>query len=76
MSNDNTTGGSITGKRDIYLDTIARMEPEIAMVDASAALASIAISLKRIADTSNTVREELTTININLGYIYNLLNQR
>lgn len=35
---------------DAYLDTIARMEPEIASVDAAGAYASIAISLKRIAD--------------------------
>jgi hypothetical protein len=35
---------------DPYLDTIARMEPEIAMVDTGGALASIAISLRRIAD--------------------------
>ncbi len=35
---------------DAYLDTVRRMEPDIAMVDRDAALASIAISLKRIAD--------------------------
>lgn len=34
-----------------YLDTIARMEPDIAMIDAAAGWASIAVSLKRIADT-------------------------
>ena len=33
-----------------YLDTIDRMEPDLTMVDRDAALASIAISLKRIAD--------------------------
>lgn len=33
-----------------YLDTVARIEPDIAMLDAGAALASIAISLRRIAD--------------------------
>jgi len=33
-----------------YLDTLARMEPDIAMVDAGGAYASVAISLKRIAD--------------------------
>lgn len=33
-----------------YLDTIERMEPDLHMVDRDAALASIAISLKRIAD--------------------------
>ena len=33
-----------------YMDTVGRMEPEIAMVDRDTALASIAISLRRIAD--------------------------
>jgi len=35
---------------DAYLGTVERMEPKIAPVDRDAALASIAISLKRIAD--------------------------
>lgn len=35
---------------DVYLNTLNRMEKDIAMVDRDAALASIAISLKRIAD--------------------------
>jgi hypothetical protein len=39
---------------DVYLATIERMEPGIAMVDRDAALASIAISLKRIADAINS----------------------
>ncbi len=38
-------------KVDAYLDTVARLEPSIAMIDRDAALASIAISLRRIADT-------------------------
>ena len=38
---------------DAYLDTISRLEPDIAMIDSGAALASIAISLKRIADALN-----------------------
>lgn len=33
-----------------YLKTVERLEPEIAMVDRDAALTSIAISLKRLAD--------------------------
>lgn len=37
-------------KVDGYLATIARLEPELHMVDRDASLASIAISLKRIAD--------------------------
>lgn len=35
---------------DAYLATLARMEPDISPVDLTAAAASIAISLKRIAD--------------------------
>lgn len=37
-------------RKDTYLGTIDHLEPEIAMVDRDAALASIAVSLKRIAD--------------------------
>lgn len=37
-------------KQDVYPETIDRMEPNIAMVDTGAALASISISLRRIAD--------------------------
>jgi hypothetical protein len=45
---------------DAYLDTIERLEPDIAMIDAGAAYASIAISLKRIADALEKIakREE------------------
>lgn len=47
-----TREGEAAGRRvDAYLNTIERMEPDIAMVDAGAAYASIAISLKRIADS-------------------------
>lgn len=35
---------------DDYLSTIARLEPDISIIDASAFYASAAISLKRIAD--------------------------
>mgnify|MGYP001596292723 CR=1 FL=1 len=35
---------------DAYLGTVARLEPDIAMMDTAACLPSIAISLKRIAD--------------------------
>lgn len=35
---------------DAYLDTVKRLEPDIAMIDTGAGLASIAVSLKRIAD--------------------------
>lgn len=37
-------------KADVYLGVIERMEPDITGVDPPGALASIAISLKRIAD--------------------------
>lgn len=35
---------------DAYLGTVNRIEPDVAMLDADGARASIAISLKRIAD--------------------------
>lgn len=38
---------------DAYLDTIKRLEPDISMIDLDAGMASIAISLKRIADALN-----------------------
>lgn len=37
---------------DAYLDTISRIEPDVAMIDASAFYASAAISLKRSADAA------------------------
>lgn len=36
--------------KDSYLETLDRMEPDIEMVDPAGSGASIAISLKRIAD--------------------------
>jgi hypothetical protein len=36
---------------DAYLETLARIEPDIAMIDVDAAAASVAISLRRIADS-------------------------
>lgn len=50
----------MTGEKervDAYLDTVKRMEPDIAMVDRDAALASIAISLRRIADVLEGTNE-------------------
>lgn len=41
----------------VYVDTIERMEPNITMVGHDAAMASIAISLKRIADALNSPNE-------------------
>lgn len=37
-------------KDNAYLETITKIEPDIAMIDAGAGWASIAVSLKRIAD--------------------------
>ena len=42
-------------QENVYLNTIDRMEKDIAMVDSEAALASIAISLKRIADALDCI---------------------
>jgi len=42
---------------EAYLGTISRLEPEIAMIDREAALASIAISLRRIADAIVALKE-------------------
>lgn len=51
-------------ERNIYLETVARLEPEIAMIDAEAFYASAAISLKRIADfmAPHTYQEMSDTI--------------
>lgn len=40
---------------DAYLNTINRLEPDIVMIDQGAANASVAISLKRIADSLDTI---------------------
>lgn len=40
-------------KVNAYLDTVNRLEPEIHMVDLEAGITSIAVSLKRIADSLN-----------------------
>jgi hypothetical protein len=44
---------------DAYMGTINRLEPDIAMIDASAFYASAAISLKRIADAMQRHTETL-----------------
>lgn len=41
----------------VYLETIERMEPDITPVDLTAAAASIAISLRRIADALDPSKE-------------------
>lgn len=44
-------------QRDLntYSDTVNRLEPDIHPIDVTAAAASIAISLKRIADSLETI---------------------
>lgn len=44
---------------DAYLHTINRIEPEVAMIDDGAGWASIAISLKRIADALESIEHKL-----------------
>ena len=58
----------MTGKapHEVYSETIERMEPEITHVDRDAALASIAISLKRVADSLQTIEVCLEQLEGNL----------
>ena len=42
-----------------YLKTVARLEPDICMIDAAAYYASAAISLKRIADSLEILSTEI-----------------
>lgn len=42
---------------DGYTNTIERLEPELHMIDTGAGIASIAISLKRIADALENLSE-------------------
>jgi hypothetical protein len=51
---------------DAYMATIARLEPDIAMIDAGAAYASAAISLKRIADALEALNSKIDYV-IDLG---------
>lgn len=48
---------------EAYLDTVERIEPEVTMIDLGYALASISISLKRIADN---LELQLSNIDHNL----------
>ena len=41
-----------------FLDTVDRLEPEIHVIDSGAGFASIAISLKRIADVLEWVKAQ------------------
>ena len=44
------------GGLDAYLNTVQRLEPEITPIDVNGAVASIAISLKRIADVMEWIK--------------------
>lgn len=55
--------------RDEYLHTVERMEPEITPVDLPAAAASIAISLKRIADALENQNHILGNLDVRLSCI-------
>lgn len=46
---------------DVYLATIARIEPEITSIDRDAFYASAAISLKRIADSLEQIAKMSST---------------
>jgi hypothetical protein len=50
-----------------YLATLARMEQDIALVDRDAALVSIAISMKRIADSLETLKVIATESEVDLS---------
>lgn len=52
-----------------YLATVARLEPEIHPIDASAFYASAAISLRRIADALEAVAIQQQTIILSLDNI-------
>lgn len=54
---------------DSYLDTLARMENDIHMVDASAGWASIAISLRRIADSLARIEKHFPPSTLGPGHI-------
>ena len=51
MSND---------RLEAYLNTVERLEPDISMIDSSYGWASIAISLKRIADAAESISANLS----------------
>lgn len=72
-----TTFESEVERVNVYLNTVNRLEPEIAPLDRDAALASIAISLKRIADVleSDTKFEQLMNSIIN-GIDWGLRNKK
>lgn len=52
-----------------YQKTIERLEPNITPVDADATLASIAISLRRIADSLDTMQLRIEGLASNVGFL-------
>jgi hypothetical protein len=47
-------------KDQVYINVIERLEPDLAMIDAGAGWASIAVSLKRIADSLEKIEDHLS----------------
>lgn len=48
----------LDGDKNVYLETVNRMEPDISMIDPGAFYASAAISLKRMADAAEFQSDE------------------
>lgn len=59
-----------------YLDTVKRLEPDIAMIDAGTDFTSIAISLKRIADSLTTIEGEVVPSYLCLKRIADVMEKR
>lgn len=59
MSKENEAYSLAVDTVQAYQNTVARLEPEITPVDLTAAAASIAISLRRIADALQALHEDL-----------------
>ena len=51
MDDDKLVDPATPDAQNAYLNTVDRLEPDIAAIDRDAVLPSIAISLRRIADT-------------------------
>jgi hypothetical protein len=60
---------------DAYLDTVSRLEPNLHPIDRDGALASIAISLKRIADSLTAVNLDETVRTAVYNGTYDALHQ-
>lgn len=65
-SNELHREAQAAGRRvDAYLDTLKRIEQEITMIDSDTAAASIAISLKRIADSLDALPDQISNVLFN-----------